>query len=209
MSASSSTRSLTAKIAAALYPSSDISNEDFTKTVLPKNFFDAAIGNPPFAAIAVRSDPEYRQNRFSLHDYFFAKSIDRVRPGGLLVFITSRYSMDKRDDKARTYLTERADLLGAMRLPQTAFKENAGTEVVTDVIFLKQREDGAAPAGEPSRDAETIRVGGQPVEINQYFARHPRDGAGRASPRPRHVLAERIRGAAEGPATSRSTSPRR
>ncbi|MGL1465879.1 Eco57I restriction-modification methylase domain-containing protein, partial [Vibrio parahaemolyticus] len=90
---------------------------DFTQTKLPKDFFDAAIGNPPFGQIKIQSDPEYKRQGFLLHDYFFAKTIDRVKPGGLLVFVTSKGTMDKASDRARKYLSERADLVGAIRLP--------------------------------------------------------------------------------------------
>jgi hypothetical protein len=109
----------------------------------------------------VLNDPAYKKYRFSLHDYFFAKSIDKVRPGGLLTFITSRYTMDKLDTKARDYIAERADFLGAIRLPQSAFKENAGTEVVTDVLFFQRRMPGADKAGEAWQATNQVKVGGR------------------------------------------------
>lgn len=132
----------TAKIAKQLFQRENIIEGDFTKVKLPKDFFDVVIGNPPFGKIPVVNDPEYAKYRFPIHDYFFAKSIDSVRPGGLVVFITSRFTMDKENSRARKYLADRADLLGAIRLPQTAFKENAGTEVVTDILFLRKRMSG-------------------------------------------------------------------
>ena len=164
---------LTGAIARALYPQSNIIVGDFSKTPLPRNFFDLAIGNPPFSPTVVRNDPEYKKNGFMLHDYFFAKSIDRVKPGGLLVFVTSKGTMDKANDKARKYLAERANLLGAIRLPQTAFKDNAGTEVVTDVIFLQKKGPGVEDNGVKWNDTKQILIGADPVAINEYFAAHP------------------------------------
>lgn len=163
----------TAKVASYLLPQETIIPGDYTKTKLPDGFFDIAIGNPPFADIKVTDDPAYRKQRFSLHDYFFAKTIDKVRPGGLLVFVTSRYTMDKLDPKARQYIAERADLIGAIRLPQTAFKENAGTEVVTDVLFLQRRAPGAERGGADWLASEPISVGGEQIPINSYYAAHP------------------------------------
>lgn len=164
---------LTARIASHLLPQEAVLQGDFTAQALPRDYFDLAIGNPPFAGIKVTNDPEYKRHRFLLHDYFFAKTIDRVRPGGLLVFVTSKGTMDKANDAARTYLAERADLLGAIRLPQTAFLENAGTEVVTDVIFLRKRDAGAAPAGEAWTGLGTIELEGTDTLINEYFVAHP------------------------------------
>lgn len=164
---------ITGNIAKLLYPESNVIVGDFTATKLPKDFFDAAIGNPPFGQIKIQSDPEYRKQGFLLHDYFFAKTIDRVKPGGLLVFVTSKGTMDKASDRARKYLSERADLMGAIRLPQTAFKDNAGTEVVTDVIFLKKRAPGQEPAGESWQELAEIQTPQGPAHINEYFARHP------------------------------------
>lgn len=164
----------TSKVAGLLLPQEDIISGDFTKRLFPDGFFDLAIGNPPFAQVKVTDDPAYRKLRLSLHDYFFAKSIDKVRPGGLLVFVTSRYTMDKQEAKARDYIAERADLLGAIRLPQTAFKENAGTEVVTDVLFLQKRAAGVAPAGKAWTKLDTITRGDAKGKmINQYFIENP------------------------------------
>lgn len=164
---------LTAAIAKQLYPAQNIVHGDYTKQKFPNNFFDLAIGNPPFAQTTILTDPDYKKHKFSLHDYFFAKTIDKVRPGGLLAFVTSRYTLDKQGDKARQYLAERADLVGAIRLPQTAFKQNAGTEVVTDVIFLRKRLEGEAPAGEAWGGLGEIKVGGTSQLINEYFVNHP------------------------------------
>ncbi|MCP3940932.1 MAG: PLxRFG domain-containing protein, partial [Desulfobacteraceae bacterium] len=164
---------ISAGIAKLLYPNQNIMNADFTTQKFPKNFFDAAIGNPPFGSIPILADPEYRKNRFKLHNFFFAKSIDRVKPGGFLVFVTSRYTMDSQADKARSYISDRADLLGAIRLPQTAFKKNAGTDVVTDVLFLQKREEGAAPGGKAWTGQKEIMLGDEKALINEYFVKHP------------------------------------
>ena len=163
----------TARIARHLLPESNILNADFVKQKLPDNFFDLAIGNPPFSATKILDDPAYKKYRFLLHDYFFAKSLDKVRPGGLLVFVTSKGTMDKADDKARNFMAERADLLGAIRLPQTAFKQNAGTEVVTDVLFLRKRQSGEAAGGETWLGRAEVKTPEGPTLVNEYFARHP------------------------------------
>lgn len=179
--------SITGAILRQLFPDEQVRVESFVDTKLPRDFFDVAIGNPPFAGLSVLSDPEYKRHAFKLHDYFFAKSIDRVRPGGMLMFVTSRYTMDKAGDKARQYLAERADLVGAIRLPQTAFKENAGTEVVTDVLFLRKKVPGETfEHGQPWGGVVPAQVDGQPLMvsdgegkpdkpalINEYFAAHP------------------------------------
>lgn len=180
---------MTGGILKQLFPDERILVESFVDTKLPKNFFDVAIGNPPFSGTKILGDPEYAKRALSLHDYFFAKTIDRVKPGGLVMFVTSRYTMDKLDDKARKYLAERADLVGAIRLPQTAFKANAGTEVVTDVLFLRKKVPGetftyAQPwlgvAEAKTADGKTLMVSGnkegdadRPAMINEYFAAHP------------------------------------
>lgn len=164
---------MTAAIAAHLYPDSRIMHKDYTATKLPKDFFDAAIGNPPFAQAKITNDPEYRKYGFSLHDYFFAKTIDRVKPGGVMVFVTSRYTMDKVRDSGRRYLAERANLLGAIRLPQTAFQANAGTEVVTDVLFLQKRGPGVEDNGVSWTGTKEIKVGENTFTVNEYIADHP------------------------------------
>ncbi|AEZ50893.1 multidomain (soluble lytic transglycosylase/helicase/methylase) protein [Burkholderia phage DC1] len=164
---------LTGAIAKLLYPQSNIIVGDFTKTAMPREFFDAAIGNPPFASVVVTNDPEYKKQGFMLHDYFFAKTIDRVKPGGMLVFVTSKGTMDKASDRARKYLADRANLIGAVRLPQTAFKDNAGTEVVTDVLFLQKRGPGVADNGVKWLGTAEVQTPQGPAQINEYFAAHP------------------------------------
>src|SRR6267154_249161 len=132
---------VTARIAKLLYPKWGVRQADFTKMPLPENSFDLVIGNPPFGDITIQSDPKYPQ-KFLLHDYFFAKSLDAVRPGGLLAFVTSAGTMNKRDPSARQYLLSKADFIGGIRLPSNAFKKNAGTDVTTDILVFRKRMPG-------------------------------------------------------------------
>ncbi|GGE24354.1 Adenine-specific DNA methylase, N12 class [Gemmobacter megaterium] len=167
---------ITAQIAAALYPRHNIKNGDFIKEKLPQGFYDLVIGNPPFAGTQIKADPDYPQG-FFIHDYFFAKSLDAVRPGGVLMFITSAGTMNKMDSKARDYLADRADLVGAIRLPNTAFKEN-GTEVTTDIIVLRKRVDSEAEANPAWRQSEVIDLPGSDgttgqAAVNRYFIENP------------------------------------
>lgn len=164
---------LTGAILKHLQPDERILVESYIDTQLPDNFYDVAIGNPPFSATRIVSDPRYKKQAFALHDYFFAKTMDKVKPGGLMVFVTSRYTMDKQGDKARNYLAERADLLGAIRLPETAFKKNAGTEVVTDILFLRKKVPGEVFEGYKWGGLEKVKVKGGEHLINEYFAAHP------------------------------------
>ncbi len=164
---------VTARIAKKLYPDAAIFAKGFEETPLPDNFFDAVVGNVPFGDYAVH-DPSYKRTLTrAIHDYFFAKSLDKLRPGGIMALITSRYTMDKQDDTIRSYLAERADLLGAIRLPNTAFKANAGTDVTTDILFLQKRAPGAQPAGHAWRGLSTIDTPDGEIHVNEYFARHP------------------------------------
>lgn len=166
--------SITGGILAQLQPDELIRVEGYQETKLPRDFYDLAIGNPPFSGTKILSDPEYAKQAFALHDYFFAKTVDRVRPGGLVMFVTSRYTMDKLTDKARGYLAERADLIGAIRLPQTAFKQNAGTDVVTDVIFLRKKVPGETfEHAQPWTRSVPMRVGSREFPVNEYFHSHP------------------------------------
>ena len=160
--------SITGRIARQLYQKVNIAVEGYEKTNLPDSFFDIAIGNVPFGQFKVL-DKRYDKLNFNIHDYFFAKTIDKVRPGGLIVFITSRYTMDKRTSTVRKYINERAELLGAIRLPNTAFKESAGTEVVSDIIVLKKRERPIV------NDEHWVSTGIDEDGniINQYFIDHP------------------------------------
>ena len=159
--------SITGRIAKKLYPQADITVAGF-ETTDRRDFYDLAVGNVPFGQYKV-NDKAYNKLGFSIHNYFFAKAIDQVRPGGIVAFVTSRYTMDSKDSTARKYMAERADLLGAIRLPNNAFKANAGTEVVSDILFLQKRDRPA--------DIEPAWVQlGQTEDgfnINQYFVDHP------------------------------------
>ena len=172
--------SVSARIAAKLYPDSSIQAKAFEDTPLPKDFFDAAIGNIPFGNYPVY-DPAYSRSpqlTRSIHDYFLTKTMDVVRPGGVVALITSRYSMDKEDSTVRRHLAERATLLGAVRLPNTAFHANAGTEVTTDILFLQKRS-AETPPGESWMELSPVVTPDGPLEINEYFARHPEMMLGR------------------------------
>ena len=162
--------SLSGRIAKALHPGHDIRIENFRDTRLPEASLDAVIGNPPFADVRL----DYRGLKMPLHDYFIAKSLDALKPGGILALVTSHYTLDKQNAAGREYLAERADFLGAIRLPSDAFKRE-GTSVVTDIVFLARRA-----AGEPARhaDAEWLATGplaieGVTVSVNRYFLNHP------------------------------------
>ena len=130
---------ITGRIAKQLYQRANIQIKGFEKTDFPNDFFDVAIGNVPFGQYKV-NDKAYDKHNFLIHDYFFAKTLDKVRPGGVIAFITSKGTMDKQSEEVRKYISQRAELLGAIRLPNTAFKANAGTEVTSDIIFLKKRD---------------------------------------------------------------------
>ena len=130
---------LTGRIAKQLYPQADVRISGFEKTDFQNDFFDVAVGNVPFGNYKV-SDKPYDKLNFQIHDYFFAKTLDKVRPGGIVAFVTSKGTMDKQSPQVRKYLAQRAELLGAVRLPNTAFKENAGTEVTSDILFFQKRD---------------------------------------------------------------------
>ena len=159
--------SITGRIAKMLYPQADIAVAGF-ETTDRRDFYDLAVGNVPFGQYKV-NDKAYNKLGFSIHNYFFAKAIDQVRPGGVVAFVTSRYTMDSKDSTARKHMAERADLLGAIRLPNNAFRANAGTDVVSDIIFLQKRDRPA--------DIEPAWVQLGKTEdgfaINQYFVDHP------------------------------------
>lgn len=130
---------ITGRIAQQLYPKARINVRGYEKTDFPRDFFDLAIGNVPFGQYQV-NDPAYNKLGFSIHNYFFAKTLDQVRPGGVVAFVTSRYTLDAQDSSARQYLAKRAKLLGAIRLPNNAFRANAGTDVVSDILFLQKTD---------------------------------------------------------------------
>lgn len=164
---------LTGGIAKALYPGADIRIQGFETAIWPDGFFDLAISNVPFGDYTV-ADTRYRP--MSIHDYFFVRSLDKVRPGGLVAFITSRYSLDKETDLARREIARRAEFLGAIRLPggeRGAFAKNAGTEVTTDIIFLKRRIEGDRAGDERWLSLATVETPDGPTRINRYFAENP------------------------------------
>lgn len=162
--------SITGRIAKLLYPKADIKVDGFEKVSMPDNYFDMAIGNVPFGNFKL-NDPRYNKLNLPIHNYFFAKSLDKVRPGGAVVFITSHFTMDATNPAFRTWLSERADLVGAIRLPNTAFKGTAGTDVTTDIIVLRKRADGD-PAVNTDWVGTTTLEGN--VGLNNYFAGNPR-----------------------------------
>ena len=164
--------SITARLAKQLYPDATIYAQGFETAPLPDGYFDVVVGNVPFGDYPVHDPAMQRSLTRAIHDYFFAKSLEKVRPGGIMALITSRYTMDKIDGTLRSYLAEHADLVGAMRLPNTAFKGNAGTEVVTDILFLQKRQAGAAAGGERWTEAQPIDIDGQMVALNEYYVRN-------------------------------------
>lgn len=165
--------SITGRIAKQLYPKADITVAGF-ETTDRRDFFDLAIGNVPFGQYQV-NDRAYNKLGFSIHDYFFAKTLDQVRPGGVIAFVTSRYTMDKQSPEVRKYIAQRAELLGAIRLPNNAFKANAGTEVVSDIIFLQKRDRPI------DIEPDWVHLGENEdgFSINQYFIDHPEMVLGR------------------------------
>ena len=165
--------SLTGRIAKQLYPKADITVAGF-ETTDRKDFFDLAVGNVPFGQYQV-SDRAFDKLGFSIHNYFFAKALDQVRPGGVVAFVTSRYTMDAKDSAARKYIAQRADFLGAIRLPNNAFKANAGTEVVSDIIFMQKRDRPI----EIEPDWVHLGENADGFAINSYFVDHPEMVLGR------------------------------
>ena len=165
--------SITGRIAKQLYPKADIAVAGF-ETTDRRDFFDLAIGNVPFGQYQV-NDRAYNKLGFSIHDYFFAKTLDQVRPGGVIAFVTSRYTMDKQSPEVRKYIAQRAELLGAIRLPNNAFKANAGTEVVSDIIFLQKRDRTI------DIEPDWVHLGENEdgFSINQYFIDNPEMVLGR------------------------------
>ena len=159
--------SITGRIAKQLYPEAEITVAGFETTNRP-GFYDLAVGNVPFGNYQV-FDTEYNRLGFSIHNYFAAKMLDQVRPGGIVAFVTSRYTMDAKDESVRRYLAERGELLGAIRLPNNAFRANAGTEVVSDIIFLQRRELPLTELPEWVHVGETE----DGFKVNQYFLDHP------------------------------------
>jgi len=159
---------VTGRIAQQLYQNNNIVIQGFEHAELPDSFFDLAIGNVPFGEYSVH-DRRYDKHHFHIHDYFFAKALDKVRPGGIIAFITSKYTMDKQNPAVRKYIAQHAELLGAIRLPNNAFKANAGTEVTADIIFLQKRDRMI------DIDPDWVHLGqaDNGITVNSYFAEHP------------------------------------
>ncbi|WP_415270821.1 DEAD/DEAH box helicase family protein [Hominibacterium faecale] len=160
--------SISGRIAKQLYPQADIQITGYEKTKYPDNFFDLAVGNVPFGDYKVM-DKKYDKHNFLIHDYFFAKTLDQLRPGGIAALVTSKGTMDKANPKVRKYLAERVELLGAVRLPNTAFKQNAGTTVTSDILFLQKRERPM----EQEPDWVNLGTNASGLTMNQYFIEHP------------------------------------
>ncbi len=160
--------SITGRIAQQLYPKASIEVKGYEKTDFSNDFFDLAIGNVPFGQYQV-NDRAYNQLGFSIHDYFFAKTLDKVRPGGVVAFVTSRYTMDKQSPEVRRHIAQRAELLGAIRLPNNAFRANAGTDVVTDILFLQKRDRPI----DITPDWVHLGENEDGFAINSYFIDHP------------------------------------
>ena len=164
---------ITASIAKALYPDADIRSQPFENSRLVDEFYDLAVSNIPFGDYKP-FDPKFNQYGFLIHDYFFAASLDKVRPGGLLMFISSKGTMDKTDSTLREYLAKRAEFIGAIRLPNNAFKRNANTEVTTDILIFKKLRPGETTRGlawkavVPHTNSQ-----GEVIDINEYFAERP------------------------------------
>ena len=160
--------SVSGRIARQLYQNASISIEGYENTSLPDSFFDVAIGNIPFGDFRL-ADKRYDKENFLIHDYFFAKTIDKVRPGGIVAFVTSKGTLDKENPKVRKYIAQRADLIGAIRLPSNTFTKNAGTEVTSDIIFLQKRESII------DIEPEWLHLGlnDDGIQINQYYIQHP------------------------------------
>ena len=163
--------SITGRIAKQLYPSANIQIKGYEQTSFENNSFDVAIGNVPFGGYKV-NDADYNKQNLFIHDYFFAKTLDKVRPGGVVAFVTSQGTLDKSNPEVRKYLAERAELLGAIRLPNNAFKANAGTEVTSDIIFLQKRE---RPISIEENTPEWVYKDMLPngIAVNKYFVEHP------------------------------------
>jgi adenine-specific DNA methylase len=171
---------ISARIAQLLYPDSKIRAAGFETATLPNGFFDLVIGNVPFGNYPV-FDPQYKTQLAltrSIHDYFLAKSVGLVRPGGLLALITSRHTLDKQNSSVREYIASKANLIAAVRLPNATFRANAGTDVTTDLLFLKRRDAAVSEQTQPWLHLTTLETEEGPATINEYFVNHPQNMLG-------------------------------
>lgn len=159
---------ISGRIAKLLYPEAEIAIRGFEEKQYPDNFFDVVVGNVPFGDYKLY-DPRYAKHNFRIHDYFFAKALDKVRPGGIVAFVTSKGTLDKANPTVRKYLAERAELIGAIRLPDTAFRDSAGTDVTSDIVFLQKREKKVV------QEPDWVHLGqtDEGIAVNSYFAEHP------------------------------------
>ena len=168
---------ITGLFAKYLYPNADVRIQGFEEANIPDGYMDVAIGNVPFGKYAITDKHYPKAVTSAIHNYFFAKSLDKVRTGGIVMFITSSFTMNGRDNAVRKYIMQKADLLGAIRLPNTAFAGNAGTEVVTDILILKKRADRTEYAGETFQESNWERIGTtgyyEGAYVNEYFVQHP------------------------------------
>jgi N12 class adenine-specific DNA methylase/predicted O-methyltransferase YrrM len=170
--------SITARIAQQLYPDADIRHGAYEKSQVPDNYYDLAISNVPFGDYQPY-DKRFNVHKFPIHDYFFAASLERIRPGGLIVFITSKGTLDKQNARLRRYVSKQADLVAAVRLPNTAFKGNAHTEVTTDLVILRKRLPGQSPTGAAWQESVPYtNAKGEEMLLNEYFVAHPRQMLG-------------------------------
>jgi N12 class adenine-specific DNA methylase/adenine-specific DNA methylase len=163
---------LTARIAKALYPDADIRSQAFENVTLPTNRFDLAVSNVPFGDYAP-FDLKLNPRKFKIHDYFFVAAAERVRPGGLIAFVTSRGTLDKQYPYLRETVAKSCDLIAAIRLPNNAFKKNANTEVTTDIVFLRKRVPGEKPGGQPWRESQPLGAEANAIFLNEYYHAHP------------------------------------
>ena len=160
--------SISGRIASQLYQKNTIAVKGYQDVELPDSFFDVSIGNVPFDNFRPY-DKKHNKNNFVLHDYFFAKTLDKIRPNGVIAFITTKGTLDKENETVRKYISQRAELIGAIRLPNNTFKKNAGTEVTTDIIFLKKR-DKVTDIVDDWVQLDTTADG---IKMNKYFIDHP------------------------------------
>jgi len=169
---------LTSKMLSALYPEANVRHGGYENTRLPNNFYDIAMSNVPFGDYRLH-DPKFNKYKFPIHDYFFAKTLDKIRPGGVMAFVTSRYTLDKKDKKLIRYLSEHGgEIIGAVRLPRTAFKAFAGTDVVTDIIFIRKTADGKEADNSHFMKTVEHQIGEATVTLNEYFVKNPKMIAG-------------------------------
>ena len=165
--------SITGQIAKLLYPNNDVRVQGFEQSNIPDGYMDVAIGNVPFSSNGVIDKSMPKELTSSLHNYFFAKALKKVHEGGIVMFITSRYTMDARDSSFRKYLMKQANVLGAIRLPNTAFKSNAGTSVVTDIIVLQKKSERVENTGLDITESQYHWIDGNGDYYNNYFEQHP------------------------------------